>query len=279
MKLVVITADDLGIDPRRDDGIFAAFAAGAITQASLLVGGRNAVDAAARARRVGLPLGLHLDLTEMPASAADVGTLLDSAGAKLGKHGLRAAVTRGAVARAHVEREAAAQLERFAQLSGAPARHVDGHQHVHVVPALAAWLAPLLAAHGVASVRIPWEAEVRIADPAQQRFYQGVRDDAAAARALYAGAGLGSTWAFVGLELMGGAAGGERLAAAVQAAPGASLEVMTHPGYRGRGVDAFNEAPAREHELAVLLERPLHRLAGVEMCSFDALAARGALRR
>ena len=43
---LIITADDLGIDPRRDDGILEAWTRGAITQASLLVGGKAAAAAA-----------------------------------------------------------------------------------------------------------------------------------------------------------------------------------------------------------------------------------------
>lgn len=48
---LVITADDFGYCPRRDEGIVEAFLAGAVTSASLLVNGAAAESAAELARR------------------------------------------------------------------------------------------------------------------------------------------------------------------------------------------------------------------------------------
>lgn len=279
---LVITADDLGIDARRDDGIFAAHAFEAITQSSMLVRGVNAPYAAARAREVGLPLGLHLDLTETPpcAEPSSVASLLDGRGAKLGKHGLRAAVAAGTIDPEHVAREARAQLDAFEDLVGRRPRHVDGHQHVHVVPAIAACLAALLARAGVRSVRIPSQRSLRIDDPEARTFYRGVSDEASAARALYARCGVRSTEAFVGLDTGGAASDAERLRGAVLAlADAASIELMTHPGFPGKGVDAFNESREREHELRVLCALPFSSLIDTfRPASFEELATRGGLR-
>jgi predicted glycoside hydrolase/deacetylase ChbG (UPF0249 family) len=268
-RLLVITADDLGIDPRRDDGILLCFARGGITQASLMVRGRSAPAAAAAAARIGLPLGLHLDLTESPPSAdpATISSLLDASGQKLGKHGLRRAVAGGCVERAHVERETAAQLRAFEALTGALPTHVDGHQHAHAVPALAAWIAPVLAAHGVRTTRVPEQGRVSVAEPDAARFYRSVADDARASRALFAAHGIGSTDAFVGLDRMGFASEAGALLEDVLAASGESVELMAHPGFVGEGVDEFNESPAREHELRVLTAGP-----------FAEAARRGVLR-
>ncbi len=272
MTDLVVTADDLGIDPRRDEGIFAAFAEGAITHASLLVGGPSASSAAATARRVGLPLGLHLDLTEMPPSARGVTTLVDGAGRKLGKHGFRAAVARGAIDLLDVERETIAQLAEFEHLAGVRARHVDGHQHAHVVPAIAERLASIFERVGVRSVRIPHQRGMTFDDPEQGSFYRAVTIDAAHARTIYARHGVRSTEAFVGLDTSGFACSESRLRHAVSACGGvASIELMVHPGFVGRGVDAFNESPAREVELRVLCRRPLSTL-DVRLATFDDVA-------
>lgn len=259
MTVLVITADDLGIDPRRDDGILAAHQAGAITQASLMVRGKSARDAARRAIEAGLPVGLHLDLTETPACAPaqEIASLLDASGNKRGKHGLRAAIERGEIDPAHVAREAHAQIDAFIELTGVPPAHVDGHQHAHVIPFVAEVLAPVFAVRAVATTRIPEQREVDVADPNAARFYAGVSADGARARAIYAAHGIRSTEAFAGLDLMGAAASAERLRAAIRRNMRASsIELMCHPGYRGSGVDDFNESPDREHELAVLLEHP-----------------------
>ena len=203
MTVLVITADDLGLDPRRDAGILDAFARGAITFTSLLVAGPSAQDAATAARKAGLPMGLHLDLTETEpcAPAAQVSTLLDG-GKKRGKHGLRAAVDRGEVDPGHVALEVEAQLRRFEALTGAKVTHVDGHQHAHVVPGLVEIIAATLARHGVRSTRIPEQTEVQVSDPGAARFYREVAAHAAAARVVYAREGVRSTDAFVGLDTM-----------------------------------------------------------------------------
>lgn len=278
--ILVITADDLGIDPRRDDGILAAYAAGAITHASLMVRGRSAERAARLAIDAGLSIGLHLDLTETPPCAPrdEIASLLDAQGEKRGKHGLREAIEQGAIDPAHVAREAEAQLDAFSALVGAPAAHVDGHQHAHTVPFLAAILAPVFGARGVLTTRIPEQRRVDVDDPAAARFYRQVSADAARSRSLYAAHGVRSTEAFVGLDLMGAASGAARLRAAVEAsAPARSVELMCHPGYIGEGVDDFNESPDREHELAVLLGHPfapLVEVGRVTLAPFRALSAR-----
>ncbi len=263
MLSLVITADDLGLDPRRDDGILLAYARGAITQASLMVGGPSAASAVRAAQRIGLPMGLHLDLTETPPSAppAEIATLLDTDGHKRGKHGLRAAIASGQVDPAHVAREAEAQIAAYAALVGEPPAHVDGHQHAHAIPELAPVLADVLAAAGVRTTRIPAQRDVALGGEAA-RFYRAVADEGARAREVFARRGVRSTAAFVGLDLMGAASSSERLRDAVLAHVGASesVELMTHPGFVGETWDEFNRSPDREHELRVLCSLPFEAL-------------------
>lgn len=266
MRTLVVNADDLGLDLRRDAGIFELMDAGAVTQASLLVRGRNARAAAARAREKGHELGLHLDLTETDPCARKetIATLLDRDGKKLGKHGLREAAER--VNLDHVAREAEAQIAMFEELVGKKPAHVDGHQHVHVVPRFVETLADVFRRAGIRTTRIPEQPMPGDAPD----FYKQVSEHAAAARGVYARFGIASTDSFVGLDLMGDASDGKRLRDAVLAARG-SVEVMVHPGYVGSGWDDFNESPAREHELAVLLGRPFHALEGVALGTFAAI--------
>jgi predicted glycoside hydrolase/deacetylase ChbG (UPF0249 family) len=257
-RTLIITADDLGIDPRRDDGILLAYARGAITQASLLVRGQSAASAVNAARRVGLPLGLHLDLTESPASAAPASTptLLDAHGNKRGKHGLRSAIAEGAIDPADVVRETRALLAAFESLVGRPAQHVDGHQHVQSIPFLAEILAPVFAEAGVRTTRIAEQREVHVEDATAARFYRSVADDARASRPLYASRGIDATESFIGLDLMGFACERERLRRALAGAEGPRIELMCHPGFVGEGIDDFNQSPAREQELRVLTALP-----------------------
>ncbi|KAM6165885.1 carbohydrate deacetylase isoform 1-T1 [Erethizon dorsatum] len=134
---LVVTADDFGYCPRRDEGIVEAFLAGTVTSVSLLVNGAAAESAAELARRHGIPTGLHANLSEgRPVGPARHGTssLLSPEGFFLGKMGFREAVEAGRVALSQVREELEAQLSRFKELLGKPPTHVDGHQHVHVLP-------------------------------------------------------------------------------------------------------------------------------------------------
>ncbi|XP_028336009.1 carbohydrate deacetylase isoform X4 [Physeter macrocephalus] len=97
---LVVTADDFGYCPRRDEGIVEAFLAGAVTSVSLLVNGAASESAAELARRHRIPTGLHANLSEgRPVGPARHGasSLLGSEGFFLGKMGFREAVAAGEV--------------------------------------------------------------------------------------------------------------------------------------------------------------------------------------
>lgn len=184
---LVVCADDLGYSDARDAGIFRCAEQGLVTTASLMVTGASARSAAARALRMGLPLGLHLNLTEgCPVSRADeVRSLLvphhgaascsdepprcaapelhghgASQRAHLvfrGKHGARDAAAAGLLVGAEIEREVLAQIAAFVAMCGALPLHVDGHQHVHVIPQVAPHFAAAVASAGVRITRLPRE--------------------------------------------------------------------------------------------------------------------------
>ena len=175
---LIVTADDLGIGEERDDGIFEAHGSGIVQAASLLVNGDNAVQAAKKALECGLALGLHLNLSEGPAvsDSSKVKSLLTwqrahwcgspaSNGGALefrGRYEFIDALTKGQVSLEEVATEVAAQLEKFRALLGYTPAHLDGHQHTHVLPGVAAVVARVAARFGVRCVRIP--AEPRCGD-------------------------------------------------------------------------------------------------------------------
>src|ERR1700751_154848 len=69
--LLIVNADDLGLDPNNTDAILDCFHAGAISSATALVWMKDSDRAAEVAGPTGLPVGLHLNLIE-PFSATDV---------------------------------------------------------------------------------------------------------------------------------------------------------------------------------------------------------------
>lgn len=267
-RRLIINADDLGLCPERDAGIFQLFSGGAITSASLLVQGESAKAAAAAAVAAGLPLGLHLNLSEgRPAAASPASTLTDSSGALRGKFGLRAALAANAVNADDLAREIRAQFEAFIALTGELPSHVDGHHHSHVEALVAAVLAPIMAReYGVYCLRLPREnmlPDIPSDADYDAKFQRAVAHATAQATPVFAGQGIYSTGAFLGQSFMGYRLQPASIGTALRAldrqhapTPGQplSVELMVHPGIpataSARG--DFCRSPARAHEMAVL---------------------------
>lgn len=116
-RFLVVNADDLGLFPAVNDGIFSAHEEGVVTSASLMV--RQGA-APAAAERVGdhpdLAIGLHIDLGEWSYEQGEWN--LAYSHCDLDDRG-------------DVERECHVQLERFRALLGRDPTHLDSHQHVH----------------------------------------------------------------------------------------------------------------------------------------------------
>ncbi|XP_008840450.1 carbohydrate deacetylase [Nannospalax galili] len=293
--LLVVTADDFGYCLRRDEGIVEAFLAGTVTSVSLLVNGTAAERAAELARKYSIPTGLHANLSEgRPVGPArhSASSLLNREGFFLGKMGFREAVAAGDVALSQVREELEAQLSRFQELLGRPPTHVDGHQHVHVLPGVCQVFAEALQAYRVRFTRLPLERGVGgcawLEAPARA-FACTVERDAQAAVGPFSRHGLRWTDVFVGLSTCGRHMSASRvlgsLARALEDIPAGhalTAELMAHPGYPsvpptggcGEGPDAFSCSWERLHELQVLTAPTLRaRLAqnGVQLCAIDDL--------
>lgn len=138
MIRLVVNADDLGLHPRIDEGIFRAHASGILTSATLLVTGRTAIESVARARATGLALGVHLALTTRlpPAIRPDrVPRLAPSGRFRPSWVELTRDWTMGRIPPDEVEAELRAQVER-ARALGAEPDHLDTHQHLHLLPGI-----------------------------------------------------------------------------------------------------------------------------------------------
>ncbi|XP_047237364.1 carbohydrate deacetylase isoform X2 [Girardinichthys multiradiatus] len=135
--LMVVTGDDFGYCPRRNQGIVDCFLAGGISNVSLLVNASAAEEAAGLAGRHKIPIGLHANLSEgtpVCQNLQQISTLINPQGFFHGKMGFRQALERGQLSMIQVELEVRAQVRRFVELTGHLPFHMDGHQHVHVLP-------------------------------------------------------------------------------------------------------------------------------------------------
>ncbi|XP_030273827.1 carbohydrate deacetylase isoform X2 [Sparus aurata] len=182
--MLVVTGDDFGYCPRRNQGIVECFQAGGISNVSLLVNASAAKEAADLAKRHDIPIGLHANLSEgVPVcqSLQQVSTLINQRGVFQGKMGFRQALERGQLSMKQVELELRAQVRLFRELTGQLPHHMDGHQHVHVLPEVREVFAQVMSDLRIPYTRVPMEAGLHSCPwlPAHlQRFYTQVEKDA-----------------------------------------------------------------------------------------------------
>jgi hopanoid biosynthesis associated protein HpnK len=157
---LIVNADDFGIAEAVNRGIVEAHDSGIVTSTSIMATGPAFEHAVALARaRPRLAVGIHLVLTEhAPLTGAAAAPSLVASDGRFPAHvsALLAKRLRGRISLAEVRRELDAQLRRV-RAAGVAISHLDGHQHVHVLPGIAGVVADLAAEHGVAAVRYPKE--------------------------------------------------------------------------------------------------------------------------
>ena len=283
---LIVTADDLGYSEERDDGIIRAFRSGVVRNASLLVSGASAASALRRALDAGICVGLHLNLTEgRPVSTVGVAnSLLGPPEHRVfrGKFGFREALLRGEIHQNDIAAEAAAQFARFIALhpSGLGPAYLDGHQHIHVLPAVVSAIVPLLKGYSVPAVRIPSLSpaeDITALETTRRVFYAGIDADCSAARTAFSHVGVWSPRSFIGFVSCAATRGSRRVldTLARLGEDSAPTEWMTHPGLKtlpvaserrppeapnagcGDGPDDFSMSDEREEELSVVCDPAL----------------------
>ncbi len=223
---------------------------------------------AQRAASIGLPIGLHLNLTEGPPLAAVnmVPSLVqpqtqwwfpraehdrdgDTALHMRGKIGLREALKQCQISMEEVGIEVEAQFEAFKNLTGATPVYLNGHQHVHVLPGIAAVVARVAAREGVQFMRIPDELPRHFqehVDASRCSLYKSVSSQAADARFVFRDESLQTSDSFIGLGLMGADCSPDRLFLRLQAllqdAAAASCAHDASPSESARNGDGIHGA-------------------------------------
>jgi len=295
---LIINADDLGIHPCIDTGIFEAFKQGILTSATLLVTTPYTEAAVEGARRIGLPIGLHFSLTlgravaprdEIPDLVNAQGNLQLSA-LKLLMLGLRGG--RSEPLYRQIEREMEAQFRAAAAL-GAELTHADSHQHVHMNPRIFAMLEDTAERHGVRRIRFSHEplfafefgrdlvTNLRRANPSKLALVTHLARRIAPR--------LATNDRFFGLMYSGHftSSAFTHLLRRISRA-NAVYELGLHPGhcapadsrtYPSPGYNAFISSPSREAELRLLTARGTHeqvKSSGIQLISYADVDAAGA---
>ena len=134
---LIINADDLGVDTATTAGIASAYQHGIVSSATLMVTTPAADQAVKTVRKAGIPVGMHLALTQGRAVAEEhLDQLVDETGTfKLRAFDLMRITRKSLDLVNQIRTEIRAQLARAADF-GLLLTHVDSHQHVHMNPIL-----------------------------------------------------------------------------------------------------------------------------------------------
>ena len=246
IRRLIVNADDFGLTPGVSEGILAAHRHGIVTSTTMLVNRPVPKDVVARARDAGLGIGLHVNLT-LGKPLTRGASLVDGKGAFV--RDARRAAARAKVS--DVEREVAAQVERFETIAKARPTHLDTHHHVGLhVPVREVVL------NAARKLGVP----VRSQDPATR-----VRTRSAGLRTadhFFGEAGPDAYWSPA------------RTLRHLRELPPGTSEFMTHPGKCDAELSYSRYGRQREVEL-VGLGSPAARAAalalGITLCDFRAL--------
>jgi predicted glycoside hydrolase/deacetylase ChbG (UPF0249 family) len=266
MKRLIVNADDLGADEARNAGIFEAIHAGVVMSTSILPNGPALEDSLHRIRSLAgrdVSWGVHLNLSEGKPLSSGLRLLTGSNGSFLGKPSAQELLMRRGDLELEEEiaRELAAQINVL-QDAGVRIDHLDGHQHVHVFPAVMKLAVEGAKTHNIPWMRIPEEpfsgSQVDLLPPPLIEEARLFSSHAGAARAFLKGTGIRTTDHFRGLYLKGRVSL-DALQELLKSLPQGLTEVMVHPGrvsaYALDGPFSNFSTTDREQELQVLLDK------------------------
>ena len=146
MKSLIVTADDVGLHPGMTEGAIRAHRDGIVTACSIVANGAAFDDAVARLRDVpSLEVGVHLTLVEeQPLTSMRFPKKYTSFVPLY----LARAISMNAI-----ERELRAQIERVMG-AGLRVTHLNGHQHLHLLPRIFGMVKRLASEYGIGYIRI-----------------------------------------------------------------------------------------------------------------------------
>lgn len=275
-RLLIVTADDLGLTPGVNRAVRRAHLDGIVTATSLLAVGRAFDDAATMLRATPtLELGAHLAIVgEDPPllTSREVPTLVDRRGGFPLSY--RTVVARGLAGRLDpddLRRELSAQLERVLSI-GLPVTHLDTHQHTHLWPAVGKVVVELAQAHGIPAVRATRSHAHGVVGLGVG--FLGRRADRRLEHA-----GRVGTADYAGLD-EAGALDSSRFEAALRGLAGrdaSTAEINSHPSEAGdRDLERFGWGYRWPEELSMLLDphsRDLVAAAGYHLGGFSDLGS------
>ncbi|MBE9491978.1 MAG: ChbG/HpnK family deacetylase [Bacteroidetes bacterium] len=153
-KLLIINADDFGLDDHAVDGILELAERNYITSTSILANMVSAGDLNKLKKMGHISKGLHINLTEgKPLSnKSQVDTMIDNEGKFLPINKLLIKFILGRVNIEQIERELLNQMDLLKN-NGLEISHADSHKHIHQFPFIGPVILRYLKKHGIKKIR------------------------------------------------------------------------------------------------------------------------------
>jgi len=273
MISLIINADDLGINPERDRGVIEAFEHGIVTSATMIANGSSFATAVTHARAVGLPVGVHLNLSDGITLSGPIMGLTDQDNRLPGKQQLRRYLLGNNHDLAGMHRELSAQIEKIVGTGLNPV-HIDGHQHCQIYPPLTEMIIELAREFSLDAMRSSCPADPSDAvTPLElveeldlfQRLGQKARESIKRA-GIRTPDGL---WGLPQLHSLDTA----KLCEILENLPTGHWELMTHPGYPYPHGRAFESAQRRTEMRALCsaAAKDLVKRLDIRLCTFGDL--------
>ena len=160
MLHLIVNADDFGLSEKVNEGILEAHRNGIVTSTSLMANGamfEHAVDICRETPT--LDVGIHLCLVEEPPilPTHKISSLVNESG-RLHRHAkvFVGKYLRGHISLQEIKNELEAQVKKVMS-QGIVVSHLDGHQHLHVLPGVLRITLELAKQYGIPAIRIPNE--------------------------------------------------------------------------------------------------------------------------
>ena len=157
---LIVNADDFGLSEKVNEGIVNAHIEGIVTATSVMVNGTAFEHALQLSQSVpSLDIGLHLTLTEETPilETATIPSLVNKEH-KFHDHAntLTKRLLLGQISLEDIRRELDAQIRKAKDYS-MTISHLDGHQHIHMLPGIRRIVGDLAEQYAIPSIRYPME--------------------------------------------------------------------------------------------------------------------------
>ena len=258
MKLI-INADDAGIDEARNRGIFKCVDVGMVKNLSVVVCQAGWQDIIVRLRgRKDISAGLHFNLTAGRPLREGFKTICGQDGSFFNKFELLKRSLSGFIDTQEVIEEMTAQLDALRQ-AGIDISHVDGHNHVHLLPGVREAARTVLPQK--MRVRLAFERRAGVSKPMVNDYVKVYNDPAQLVSLLnFLSQEAKKIWGdrFLHADDFAGTAvtpqpGLQILEQAIKGLKGEICELMCHPGDEpDEGSVPFSRLYGRQEELRML---------------------------